>query len=75
VVVTTSNTTVHLAGALGKDTLLLLPRGRSRLWYWGHDQIRSIWYPPVRIYAQEKIGDWQSPLAGIKAYLEGELCR
>jgi ADP-heptose:LPS heptosyltransferase len=69
VVVTTSNTTVHLAGALGKDTLLLLPRGRSRLWYWGHDQIRSIWYPPVRIYAQEKIGDWQSPLTEIKHYL------
>ncbi|MEY4645069.1 MAG: hypothetical protein RLZZ596_1900, partial [Pseudomonadota bacterium] len=47
-------------------------RGRSRLWYWGHDQTRSIWYPPVRIYAQEKIGDWQSPLAQIKADLENK---
>jgi lipoprotein NlpI len=75
VVVTTSNTTAHLAGALGKQTLLLLPLGRSRLWYWGHEQDRSIWYPSVRIYGQEQIGHWQHPLAGIKRYLENELCR
>jgi len=75
VVVTTSNTTAHLAGALGKQTLLLLPLGRSRLWYWGHEQDRSIWYPSIRTFAQEKIGDWQHPLAGIKQYLENELCK
>jgi len=75
VVITTSNTTVHLAGALGKDTLLLVPGGRSRLWYWGQDQVRSIWYPTVRIYGQEKIGDWQPPLAQIKADLESERCK
>ena len=71
-VITTSNTTVHLAGALGKETKLLVPGGRSRLWYWGQDQSRSIWYPTVRIYGQEKIGDWQIPLAQIKADLQGE---
>ena len=75
VVVTTSNTTAHLAGALGKQTLLLLPLGRSRLWYWGHEQDRSIWYPSIRTFAQEKIGHWQHPLAGIKQYLENELCK
>jgi len=70
VIVTTSNTTVHLAGALGKQTLLLLPQGRSRLWYWGEGQSRSIWYPSVSMYAQQNIGDWQHPLAEIKARLE-----
>ncbi len=71
-VITTSNTTVHLAGALGKETLLLVPGGRSRLWYWGHDQVRSVWYPSVRIYGQERIGEWQRPLAQIKADLESK---
>jgi len=70
VILTISNTTVHLAGALGKQTLLLLPQGGSRLWYWGQDQSRSIWYPSVSIYAQQNIGDWQHPLEAIKASLE-----
>ncbi|MDP3700020.1 MAG: hypothetical protein Q8R72_03855 [Hylemonella sp.] len=33
IVITTSNTTAHLAGALGKETLLLLPLGKGKLWY------------------------------------------
>ncbi|MEK9969475.1 MAG: tetratricopeptide repeat protein [Ferrovibrio sp.] len=32
--VSVSTTAVHLAGALGVPTRLLLPRGRGRLWYW-----------------------------------------
>ena len=33
-VVSVSNTTVHIAGAIGKETYLMLPQGEGRLWYW-----------------------------------------
>ena len=52
-VVSTSNTNVHLAGALGVETFLLLPFGKARLWYWMHgSEGRSLWYPSVRMLAQ-----------------------
>ena len=34
IVVTVSNTTAHLAGALGKETYVLVPSGRGRMWFW-----------------------------------------
>ena len=33
-VVTVSNTTAHIAGAIGKQTYLMLPKGKGKLWYW-----------------------------------------
>jgi tetratricopeptide (TPR) repeat protein len=54
-VVTCSNSTAHLAGALGVKTYLLLPFGRGRFWYWDNrDGVRSKWYPSVQIYQKAK---------------------
>lgn len=56
-VISTSNSTVHLAGALGVPTYLLLPFGKARLWYWMHgDAGRSLWYPNVHLIPQEFMG-------------------
>lgn len=70
VVVTTSNSTAHLAGALGKETLLLLPMGSSRFWYWHDIGNISLWYPSIRIFKQEEQGDWSKPIQTVKTYLE-----
>lgn len=71
VILTTSNTTAHLAGALGKETLLLLPVGRSKHWYWQASQDgKSLWYPSIRLFSQEQPDAWQLPLANIKSYLD-----
>ena len=70
VVITTSNTTAHLAGALGKATLLLLPLGRSRLWYWEEQEGKNPWYPSIKMFTQAKPGQWQQPLELIRAHLE-----
>ena len=70
VVVTTSNTTAHLAGALGKETLLMLPCGNSRFWYWHDIDGVSLWYPSVRVFKQQKRGDWSGSIEAIKSYLE-----
>lgn len=47
-VVTVSTAAAHLAAALGKPTLILLPEDWGQLWYWGH-QDRTPWYPQVRL--------------------------
>jgi tetratricopeptide (TPR) repeat protein len=68
-VVTISNTTAHLAGALGVDTQLMLPRGVARHWYWHEGRDDSPWYPALRIHRQLRAGDWQPVLASVAAAL------
>ena len=59
-IVSTTNATVHLAGALGADVKVLLPFP-SR-WIWGRDQSRSYWYSSVITYSQAVSGDWGNVL-------------
>lgn len=58
-VVTVSNTAVHVAGAVGAPTWLMLPRGNGLLWYWllcnGE---HCPWYPSLRVFRQDRVGDW-----------------
>jgi Flp pilus assembly protein TadD len=57
VVVTISNTTAHMAGALGIPTLLML--GSVPIWYWLFKRDDSPWYPSLRLIRQQKTGgDW-----------------
>ena len=67
--ITCSNTTAHLAGALNKPTLLLLPAAAGRFWYWSEINKKSIWYPSVRIFHQKKPGDWSDTVDEIHEYL------
>ena len=71
-VITCSNTNAHLCGALNKKTYLLLAKGKGRLWNWSSNNGLSIWYPKIRIYQQEKIGDWTSPINRIKKEILNE---
>ena len=51
-VVSTSNVTIHLAGALGKETWVLLPYV-AKFW-WLLDRTDSVWYPSMKLYRQKK---------------------
>lgn len=64
-VITVSNTTVHVAGALGIRTDLLLARGRGRLWYWPAEGTSSRWYRNVRVCRQIVRGSWREILAAL----------
>ena len=55
-VVTISNSTAHVAGALGIPTLLLL--GSYPLWYWLLERDDSPWYPTVQLFRQARPGEW-----------------
>jgi Flp pilus assembly protein TadD len=72
-VVTTSNSVAHLAGALGKETLLLLSCGNSRFWYWQDVAGCSLWYPSVKVFKQSSPGDWIMPIQKVKIYLENRV--
>jgi len=68
-VISVSNTTVHVAGALGKPAWVLLPGGRGLLWYWFRDREDSPWYPSLRLFRQPAAGDWAPVVARIAAAL------
>lgn len=59
-VITVDTSIVHLAGALGKNTWLLLPRRYE--WRWSLEGEKNNWYESVRVIRQEKYGDWQGLL-------------
>lgn len=65
-VVSIDTSVAHLAGALGKRTILLLQHD-SADWRW--EQAR---YPAVEIVRQRAQGEWQSALHALKLRLRGE---
>lgn len=66
-VVSVSSTAVHVAGALGVPTRLLLASGRGRLWYWPAAGEACAWYKSVRIIRQVRPGDWLGALENLAA--------
>jgi tetratricopeptide (TPR) repeat protein len=69
VVITTSNLTVHIAGALGKPTHLLVPFSRGKIWYWHRGDSQSLWYPSVRLYQQAADGAWDKAISRLVSNL------
>ncbi|MBM3514160.1 MAG: tetratricopeptide repeat protein [Alphaproteobacteria bacterium] len=70
-VISVSNTTVHLAGALGVPTLCLTPKVEGRPWYWFAGAETSPWYPSVRHLWQTRRGRWDdvvSAASGLVAH-------
>lgn len=74
VVVTTSNVTAHLAGAVGKKTLLLLPFSKGRIWYWHNERV-STWYPSVNQFFQNEDLSWDLAVKEIAQELSNEIIR
>ena len=65
-----SNSTAHIAGALGKKMYLALAYGHGTLWYWANEvEGRSLWYPSIKIYRQQHRGNWAEPIEAIRAHV------
>ena len=73
IVVTCSNVTAHIAGALGKKTFLFVPFQRGRLWYWSEEQGVSIWYPSITIFSAESNNGWGEIFEKIADTIKKEL--
>jgi len=62
-----SNTTAHLAGALGRPTMLFVPQSGGRLWYWFSDRTDSPWYPRMQVMRQKVGQSWKDLVSGATA--------
>jgi hypothetical protein len=59
-VITVCTTVHHLGGALGVPTWTLVPSRPS--WRYRRDGDRLPWYDSVRLFRQERDGDWAGPI-------------
>jgi tetratricopeptide (TPR) repeat protein len=72
-VVSVSNTTVHVAGALGVPTSTMIPAAFGRIWYWFLDRSDSPWYPAMTLFRQKTPDDWTTTCADVAHDLRRKL--
>ncbi len=55
--------TLHLAGALARPAWAFIPRAAD--WRWMTSGESSPWYPTLKLFRQEKAGEWQNPITRV----------
>lgn len=70
-VISVDTSVAHLSAAIGNRTWVLLPFSAD--WRWLLDRDDSPWYGAVRLYRQERIGDWTAALTKLRADVHREL--
>lgn len=66
-VISIDSSVAHLAGALGKETWVLLPFAPD--WRWLLDRDDSLWYPSVKLYRQPDMDNWEDVLKRVQVDL------
>jgi Flp pilus assembly protein TadD len=66
-VISSDTSVAHVAGAMGKPVWML--DRYNTCWRWRLAADRSPWYPTMRIFRQQKFGDWSEPLKQLAAAL------
>ena len=67
-VLTIDTVIAHLAGALGKETWVMLPYSPD--WRWGATGDITPWYPQARLFRMEHQHDWCGVIATVSACLQ-----
>jgi hypothetical protein len=70
-VITVCSTVVHLSGALGRDTLVMTPRGAE--WRYMLEGASMPWYGSVSLLRQHQRNDWGPVLGAVHARLADAL--
>ena len=70
-VITSCTAVAHLSAALGKETWVIVPI--MPYYPWAVPGDRSVWYESVRLFRQEKYGEWDAPMLKIREALEEKL--
>jgi len=69
-VIAVDTSVAHLSGAMGKAVWTLLPAAPD--WRWLLDRSDSPWYPSMRLFRQDRPGDWVGVIGRVKREL-GEM--
>jgi len=64
VVVSVDTAVAHLAGAMGKPVVILIPHAADFRWLRGRDD--SPWYPTAMLFRQPAFGDWDSVIVRLR---------
>ena len=74
-VISISNTTVHMSGALGKKVWTLLPYVPD--WRWMLKREDTPWYPNMKLFRQSQMHDWHDVFQRVSLSLELDIktCR
>ena len=67
-VISISNTTVHMSGALGKKVWTLLPYVPD--WRWMLKREDTPWYPNMKLFRQSQMHDWRDVFQRVSLTLE-----
>ena len=65
-VITTCNITAHISGNLGKETYLLAPYHKGKIWYWHSSKNTSPWYQNIKILNANKNNSWLDAIKKIE---------
>ena len=68
--ITVDTAPAHLAGALGRPAWLLLARQAD--WRWMREREDTPWYASLRLFRQERQGDWTPVIPRVMAALDRE---
>lgn len=71
-VITVDTVVAHLAGALGRPTWLMLAFAPD--WRWLADRDDSPWYPTLRLFRQDRPGNWPGVVDRIAEALRETAC-
>jgi ADP-heptose:LPS heptosyltransferase len=70
-VISIDNSTVHMAGSLGVETLVLLPFIPD--WRWMLERNDSPWYQSLQLFRQSAPGEWDKVIADVRVALLNKL--
>jgi len=66
-VITSCTSIAHLAGALGKETWVIIPI--MPYYAWAKPGTSSVWYNSVKLFRQTTYGNWDAPLSNVRSEL------
>lgn len=66
-IITSCTGPAHLAGALGRQTWTVIPFSPD--WRWMEKRLDTPWYPTMRLFRQDRRGDWTAVMEHLTAAL------